>query len=161
MNLNASLCSANCSSITPHFNILWFCKKSGLLICFEVWSLSMPCNEGLLSRLTCLSNQLTDWLNAHHKTDLTFTHERISFRPQIDKQAMVKLQGMAEHRFSNVYNELHFTLLWYLYKCFSPFSPYQLKKVNNNDGSLAHPYKYKVVSMLIFCGIDSTWDTPS
>ena len=29
---------------------------------------------------------------------------------------------MAEHRFSNLYNKQHFSLLWYSYKHFSPFS---------------------------------------
>ena len=37
---------------------------------------------------------------------------------------MTTLRGMAEHRFQNVYNKQHFTLLWYLNKCFFPFSPF-------------------------------------
>ena len=31
------------------------------------------------------------------------------------KQAMITLWGMAEHRFSIVFNKQHFTLLWYFY----------------------------------------------
>ena len=85
------------------------------------------------------------------------------------KQAMITLRGMAEKRFSNVYNYKHFTLLWYIYRCFSPpptsippFYPLPFydkwnkikcdisilnrwKKVNNNDDSLDHLYKCKFV----------------
>ena len=46
------------------------------------------------------------------------------------KQAMITLWGMAEHRFSIVFNKQHFTLLWY---------------VNNDDCSLDHLFKCKFV----------------
>ena len=54
------------------------------------------------------------------------------------KQAMGLLRGMAEHRFSNVYNLQHFSLLWYLCKCFSSLNP--LSSFNPFSLSLFFPF---------------------
>ena len=54
-----------------------------------------------------------------------------------NKQALKILWGMAEHRFSNVYNYQCLTLVLYLYI----LKLNRWKKVNNDDDSLASLYK--------------------